>query len=160
ESGLVVAPTRAVRGDTDAMPEPFEHEPGRGVEPAVEVHRGDQRLERIGEDRLLCAPATGVLALPEQDARAESDLARDLRERTRVHDPGPHLGELPFGQVREASEHVVGDDDAEDRVAEELEALVRLVTTVLRAPRTVRQRSPQQRPVAEAVRDAHLESVE
>jgi hypothetical protein len=37
-------------------------------------------------------------------------------------------------------EHVVRDDEAEHRVAEELEAFVRLRTVVLRAPRPVRER--------------------
>ena len=107
----------------------------------VEIHGGDHRLERVGEDRLLGAPAGRVFTLAEQQVRAEVDLLRDLGEHARVHDAGAHLGELAFGQVGKVLEHVVRDDEAEHGVAEELEALVRLRLAVLRAPRPVRERA-------------------
>ena len=103
-----------------------QHEVAGGRETAVEVHGGDDRLERVGEDRLLGPPARRVLALAEQQVRAEVELLRDLGEHARVHDAGAHLRQLAFGQLREVLEHVVRDDEAEHGVAEELEPLVRL----------------------------------
>ena len=61
-------------------------------------------------------------------------LARDLGEHLGVHDRGPHLRELALGELRVRPEDVVGDDEAEHRVAEELEPLVRRL--VARARRT------------------------
>ena len=59
----------------------------RRLEPAVEVHRGDHRLHRVGEDRRLRAPARRVLALAEpQRTRPRSSSGRDLGERLGVHD--------------------------------------------------------------------------
>jgi hypothetical protein len=50
----------------------------RRVEPGIEIDRGDHRLHRIGEQRLLAAPAGQHLGPAQAQHGAEVDLARDL----------------------------------------------------------------------------------
>ena len=56
--------------------------------------------------------------------------------------------------------HVVGDDDAQHRVAEELEALVRVVARVLRAPAAVTQGALEQRGITELMSEPLREESE
>ena len=51
----------------------------RGRRAAVEVDRAEHRLERVRQDRRLLAPAGRVLALAEQQAVADAELARPPR---------------------------------------------------------------------------------
>ena len=60
-------------------------------------------------------------------------------ERDRIDHRGPRLGQLSLGKVGVGTVQVVGDDQPEDGVAQELEALVGLLAGVLGAPRTVGQ---------------------
>src|SRR5262249_4820343 len=52
----------------------------RRRDPAVEVDRGEDGLERIREDRLLGPAARLLLALAEHQPRADAELAGDLAE--------------------------------------------------------------------------------
>ena len=71
-------------------------------------------------------PAGGVLALAEQQRVAEVDLARRRRRAPRCSTTeAAELRQLALGHVGVLAEHVVGHDEAEHGVAEELEALVR-----------------------------------
>ena len=160
EPGLVVAAARPGDGLGDALAQAPQHEVARDRETTVEVHRGDDRFEGVGEDRLLGAPARRVLALAQEQVRAEIDLLRDLREHPRVHDAGADLRELPFGEIGEVLEHVVRHDEPEHGVAEELEPFVRRRSFVLRAPRPVRERTEQQRTVVEVHTERRFELVE
>ena len=56
-----------------------------------------------------------------------------------AHDGLADLGEVALVEVGVLAVHVVGDDDAEHGVAQELEALVRRVAGVLRAPGAVHE---------------------
>ena len=51
-----------------------------GVQPAAEVDRADQRLERVGEDRVLVPAAGGLLAAAEQQVRADAAVAEPARD--------------------------------------------------------------------------------
>ena len=97
-------------------------------------------LHGVGQDRRLLPPAGQLLALAEQEVLADVELLGHLGQGHRVHDRLADLGEVALGEVRVGAVHVVGDDQAEHGVAEELEALVRRVAGVLRAPRAVHER--------------------
>ena len=86
-----------------------------------------------------CAAAGELLALAEQEVLADAEALGHLGERDGVHHRLADLGEVALGKLRVGPVHVVGDDDAEHRVAEELEALVRRVAGVLGAPGAVHQ---------------------
>ena len=63
----------------------------------------------------------------------------------------------PSGRCGKVFEHVVGHDEPEHGVAEELEAFVRLDFAVLRAPRPVRERAEEQRRVGEVHTERRFE---
>src|SRR5262245_37984089 len=141
ESRLEVAAARSGRRFGDALFQPPQHQITRGLEPLVEIDRREHCFQRVGQDRLLRSTSGRVFALAQQQVIAEPQLASELREDTGVHHSRAHLRELAFGEVREVLVHVMRHDESEDRVAEELQPLVRLRFTVLRAPGTVRERA-------------------
>src|SRR6266511_1626555 len=149
EARLVVVATRAGCALDDAGLEQPQHELARRVPPAVEVDGRDHGLHGVGEDRRLVAAARRGLALAEQQRRAQVRLARHLGDHLTVDDRGAQLRQLALGHIRVLGEHVVGDDEAEDGIAEELEPLVRQRVGVLRAVGAVGERAVDQRRVAE-----------
>src|SRR4051794_34015949 len=128
---LVVLAAGTGRLLPDAALEQEEHQPAGGIEPAVEVHRGDDRLHRVGEDRRLRASAGRVLALAEAQRRPEVELLRDLAEGLGTHHRRPQLRQLALGQLRVLLVGETGDDETEHRVAEEFEPFVRLLDALL-----------------------------
>src|SRR5581483_577386 len=140
QAGLVVLPARSLARLPDAVAEQVDHHPLGRLPSRGEVHHTEDRFEGVGEDRRLLPAARARFALAEQQRRAQFEHARDLRARRRAHYRGPHLGQPALGQVRVGPVDVVGDDEAEHRVAEEFAAFVRLVARVLRAPCPVRER--------------------
>jgi len=108
---------------------------------AVDVHRADHRLEGVGQDRGLVPAAGDLLAPAEPDVVAQAELARHLGERAHLDHRGTELGQLSLGQVRVAAEQGVGHDQAENRVAEELEPLVGGRIVVLVGVGAMRQRA-------------------
>src|SRR6478735_11184853 len=115
------------------------HGAGGVLEAAGEVDRPDQRLDRVGEDRGLLAAPGRLLPLAEVDVDAEPDRAGDLGERARVDDGGAQLGQPALGEVGVLEVERLGDDHAEHRVAEELQALVGRQVAVLVGVGAVRQ---------------------
>ena len=105
--------------------------------PPAEVDRADHRLDGVGEDRGLVAAAGRLLAAAELDVLAEADAAADLGQRAGVDDRGAQLGQPALGEVGVGAVERLGDDDAEHRVAEELQALVGRQAAVLVGVRAV-----------------------
>ena len=106
---------------------------------SVEVDGADDRFHGVGQDRGLLPPARRILALAQRQSRADAQLGRQVGQNAGVHHRRPHLGQLALSQVRERAEQVVGHDQAEHGVTQELEALVGLGAGRLRAPRPVGQ---------------------
>jgi hypothetical protein len=90
----------------------------------AEVDGADQGFDGVGQDRVLLPPAGGPLPAAEQDVVAEPELPGDRRERLLGDGRGPHARKVALGDVRVGAVEVLGDDDAEHRVPEELQALV------------------------------------
>ena len=111
---------------------------------------------------MLAAAAGLLLAAAEDQVRAEVDPLAEPRQRRRRDDRRLQLRLLPFVVLRELAEQHVGDDEAEDRVAEELHRLVveDAAARVLVHARAVRQRVLEQPAIAEAVADGALERLE
>src|SRR5579884_830292 len=160
EPGLVVLPAGAFGGGGDPLAEQAHHELVGGVPPAVEIGGGQHRLHGVGQDRGLLPAAGQTLALAEEHERAELDLGGQLGEDAGVDHRRPHLGQLALREVREGAVDVVGDDQAEDGVAQELQPLVRLERRVLGAERPVGQGAGQQLPVLEGSPQQILQPVE
>ena len=82
--------------------------------------------------------------------------AADLGQRAGVDDGGAQLGQLALGEVRVGAVERLGDDHAEHRVAEELQALVGRQAAVLVGVRPVRQGALEQLGVQDRIRRALL----
>ena len=96
----------------------------RGGEPGVQVVGADDRFQAVGEDGLLRPSARVLLALADEDEIVHAQAAGDLREARLAHDEALDPRQLPFRLVRKRRIHVLGHDEPEHRVAEELQALV------------------------------------
>ena len=143
----------------DRRREAIDHETRRRLHPGGQVDGADDRLEAVGEDRVLAhgrpRPPHPCRAGPPRRRRARSAtgaracvLTTEARSRARS----------PSGSVREGPVEVIGDDQAEHGVAEELEALVGRQPAGLRAVRAVRQRLVQQAVVDRVLARAPLRS--
>jgi hypothetical protein len=129
-------------------------ERARLFEAALQIHRTDDRLVQARR-KTGALPSAGVfLPSPEPRALGQREAAADVGERGRGDKGGAERGELAFARVGEPPEELLADDEVDDGVAEELEALEvpRLpVRRVLVQVRAVRKRAREQRRVAEAV---------
>ena len=105
----------------------------------------------------LARPPDASSPLPSRSDAPRSSSCGDLGEHLRAHHRGAQLGQLAFGQLRVLLVDEVGDDEAEHRVAEELEALVRLLDAVLRAVRAVGQRAVEEAVVDEVPAERELQ---
>ena len=95
-----------------------------GSHAAVEIDRGDQRLEHVGEHRLRHRRVDRHSFAQHQKLAQPQRLA-DLGTREPAHDDRLELGEVAFEEFGELVIELLADDFAEDRVAEEFEPLVR-----------------------------------
>ena len=67
----------------DQLAELLDDERARRLDAAVEIDRGDQRLARVGDQRLLPPAAGLLLAAAEQQILAEREPLAQPRERRR-----------------------------------------------------------------------------
>ena len=123
-----------------------------GLQAAVEEGGADQRLEGVGQDRCAQGAAAARLALAEAQRLGQAELERGPVQAVLAHQMGADAGEVALVGAAEAVEEEARDDQAQHRVAEELEPLV-----VVGAEAAVGQRALQERRIAEAVADALLE---
>src|SRR5262249_27401127 len=136
----------------DQRPESGEHRLARGVVAAVQEHRAEHRLDRIGEDRGPRLGAGGELALAQAQVLADAERLRHLGERLLADQARPQARELALRELRETRVEHVGDGTAEHAIAQELEALV-----VLGAAAAVRQRLLDKARIVEPVAQPFLE---
>ena len=69
-------------------------------------------------------PAAAQLPLTQAQVLSQLELLRHAGQRLAVHQLGAQPGQLALGRLREALPQRLGDQEAEDGVAEELQALV------------------------------------
>jgi hypothetical protein len=125
---------------------PAQHEVAAGVEAGIEVAGGDHRFQRIGQDRVAAVAAGLHLAGTEREPFAHFKAARERCQRGFAYQFGAGPGHRAFVGLRPAQVQLLGDDQVEQRVTEELEALV-----VRAAGAAVAECLPQQRRVGEAM---------
>jgi hypothetical protein len=107
------------------------HQPVGHVQALVQVDRADDRLEGVREDgRLVPAPGA-LLALAQAHVGPELEPAGDAGQGPHVDHRGAQLGQLALGQVGILPEEGVRHDQAEHRVAQELQPLVGRQAAVL-----------------------------
>src|SRR5579871_3024389 len=123
QPALHVRGPRGLGLEVEARLERGVHHATGGLEPPVEVDRRDDRLVGVGEHRVLVPPARGVLATPEPQRGRHAELAGGGGEGPLCDGRLADLGEPALGEV-ELSVGALADHEPDDRVAEELEALV------------------------------------
>ena len=106
-------------------------EGARGREAAVEIHGGDDGFERFGEERGLALAAGVLLAATEAEHGTELDALGYLGEVAGADQRGAHAGEVALARCGEAAVEGLGDEHAEDSVADEFELLVVAAGVVL-----------------------------
>ena len=102
-------------------------EAARGIQPAVQIERADDRLAGVGQERRVSPLARRLLALGQAQVALEPELAGHLGEGLAAHQIGVAHGERAFRLARKAGQQKVGHDQAEHPVAEKLQALVAVV---------------------------------
>src|SRR6478672_2822748 len=130
-------------GDDERVEEPVHDVRGDG-EPAAEVDRTEDGLDGVGEDRGLVAAPGRLLAAAELDVLADAAAATDLRQGAGVDDRSTKLGQPALGEVGVGPVERLRHDDAEHRVAQELQALVGRQAAVLVGERPVGEGSLEQ----------------
>ena len=80
---------------------------------------------------LLSRPPAALFALPEVHVPPDPEIACHVGQRAHVHDRRTQLRQLTLCHLGELTERHVGDDDAEDGVAQELQAFVVRLRVVL-----------------------------
>jgi hypothetical protein len=93
-------------------------------QPAVEEDRGDHRLHRVGHDRRLLPAAGELLAPAEAEKLPQLERPSHGGEPGLVDHRGAELREIPLAGQREVGHEVLGDEQVDDRVPQELEPLV------------------------------------
>src|SRR5262245_9070781 len=130
------------------------------VETEVQIDRTENRLEGVGQDARLVSAARPLFPLAEQHDGGQVELPCYVRERGPVDDRRAELRELPLGHLGVGPVGEVGDDQPEDRVAQELQTLVRDGQIVLERERSVGQRGLAQLRVAERHPERAVEGLE
>ena len=109
--------------------------------PVFQLELAAQKSMRLEDVRVHVGRNLAADALAEEEKIAEADLLAELRTGLAADNDRLDLGEVAFLIIGKALEELFAGDQSQDGVAEELEALVGVVPGVLRAPRTMRQRS-------------------
>ena len=95
-----------------------------GDEIAVEIHGADERLESIGKRAGALASAVGLFAAPHHEVASDAEALGEDVEAVARDDAGADFGEVAFAEVGKLIEEILGEDELEDGVAEEFEALI------------------------------------
>ena len=130
-------------------------EVARRLQAAIEERRSDQRLERVGEDRRAHRSAAARFAFAESDRIGQAELQRGAEQAVLADEVGANARQVALVRIAQPLEQEARNDQAQDGVAEEFEALV-----VVGAEAAVREGPFEQRRIAEAVADALLQGVE
>src|SRR5262249_4807794 len=96
----------------------------RPLHPAAQIDRSDHRFQRVGEPAGVLPPSASLLSPAEQQQLAEAELPRDQRQRLLAHQGRAQPRQIASRRIGKSVVHPPRDQVAEDRVAEELEALV------------------------------------
>ena len=133
----------------------IDHETSDGLEAAIEVHGAHEGFEGVGEGGGADPAAAGFLALAHHEVTAEADGDGVDLETLAGDEAGAHFGQHPLRAIGEEIEEVLGEDELEDGVAEEFEALIVKMMALGFVPEAgVRKGFRQEEGIAEFVTDA------
>ena len=125
---------------------------------AIQEQRAQHRLVGIGEQRGLVATAVRLFASPQAQRGAQIDLTCPLGQRGLTDHLRAQERQVAFAAVGTVTHQKLGDEQAQDRVAEKLQALVvRLITaTAFVGVAAMGQRRQQEPTIGKAVPEMPL----
>src|SRR5699024_5092958 len=118
QAGLVVGLGVLALGD-----EAQDELPGH-LHPAVQVEGGDEGLEGVRDHAGPLPAAAALLPLAQAEVVPQVDLLGELEQRPLADQAGPDAGQVPLRAVGVGVEQVVGRDDLQHAVAQELQPFV------------------------------------
>ena len=136
-----------------ALAEQAANQCPRLVDAAIEVNRSDDRLDRVGEDRIARLTATAQFTGSQPQDVAEFEFARNTGQRLAFDQMRPHATQLAFIRIVDGFVQIVRDLEAENGVAEKFQTLVVACTQT-----AVRQGALEQRGIFELIVDALLQA--
>ena len=122
------------------------------LDATVADNRTEYGFESVGKNGRTGGNTRLALADPEFEECAEIDVLGHRRQVATLDEAGAHERKAMFGGIGQRIEQHPADDEAERRIAEELEAF-----EVVRAGALVRERPVEQRAVPERVAEAAFE---
>lgn len=115
----------------DLRLEASQHEFAGSLETGVDEDRAEERFEGVGECGGPLASAVEGFAAAEEEVAAQVEAAALFGEEAAVDQSGAGLGEIALTEIGEAVVELAGEDQLENRVAEEFEPLVVLNAVTL-----------------------------
>ena len=95
-----------------------------GIEAGVQIDGADDGFERIGEDGGAPPAAAFELAPAQYDLIGQPDLAADLGQLFPLDQGGPEPGQFALARLRETLVQAIGDNKAQQGVAEVFQPFV------------------------------------
>jgi hypothetical protein len=130
------------------------------VKAAVEENSAEKGLKRICQSRRTIAATVKFFASAEDEMLAQAKLPSLLGERAAVDEFGARFRERSFAERREILVELASENELEDGITEEFEALVGLDRNALFVgDRGMGQSEPKESRVAESVTELDLEIV-
>ena len=123
KGGLVIAAGALLR--LPVQDELLDELPGR-ADAAVQVHGGQHRLHRVGNDGGPLPAAAGLLPLAQLQVGAQLQALGHFHQAALTHQGRPGAGQIPFRQVGVGAEQVVGHDHTKHRVPQKFQPLIAL----------------------------------
>jgi hypothetical protein len=115
-----------------ALPQAHDQR-ARRLEAAVEIHGAEDRLHHIAQNERLGRHALRLLLLANPDVIGDAEIARCISTGFGTHQQAEILGKRPFRLARIADIEFLGNDDAQNAVAEKFKALIGRVGLALAA---------------------------
>ena len=104
--------------------EPGQHHLAAGLETGIQVHRADDGLDGVGEDRIAAVAAALHFPRPQLEPVAQLQAARQFGQRGLAHQAGTGPGQRPLVGLGPTLVQRLGDDQVDQGVTEEFQAFV------------------------------------
>lgn len=99
-------------------------EGARNLHTAIEIERGDNSFESVGEQGGLLTATALLLAPAQAEHGTEADTQGDASKMAAADKGGAQAGEFTLAGVREAAVEALGDSQSQNSIADELKLLV------------------------------------
>src|SRR5690606_26735728 len=124
EAGLGVLAVGLRPLECELWNEPAAHMRNAQFETTVEIQRTYQCFERIGKNGVAIGAAGFEFAESEAQVLTELQVARQLRQRSLLHEAGTKSTEFAFAGFGIGFEQQLGNDHAENSITQKFHALV------------------------------------